>query len=81
MQLKQKVRELDTQIGDLKRDSERVNILYNEKKREIESLKNSQGQIEYGAHEELISLRKENDHLKKAIAVDFSYITRVLKLM
>ena len=74
MQLKQKLRELDTEIGDLKRDNERINILYTEKKREIESLKNSQGQIEYGAHEELLSLRKENDHLKRAVAVDFLYV-------
>jgi len=69
MQLKQKIGELETDIADLTKDNERVNILYLQKKKEVEILKASHGELESGVNAELTQLRKENEQLRKSIAV------------
>jgi len=71
MQLKQKIGELETEIADLTKDNERMNILYLQKKKEVEILKASHGELESGVGQELSQLRKENEQLRKSIAVKF----------
>lgn len=71
MQLKQKIGELETEIEDLSKDNQRINLLYLEKKKEADVLKNSHGAMEYGNHEELVHLRKENEQLRRMLNVNF----------
>lgn len=71
MQLKQKIGELETEIEDLSKDNQRINLLYLEKKKEADVLKNSHGAMEFGNHEELVHLRKENDQLRRLLSVTF----------
>jgi len=67
MQMRQKIAELETEIGDLMKDNERINVLYLQKKKEIDILKSSHGALESGTSEELTQLRKENENLKRLI--------------
>jgi len=69
MQMRQKIAELDTEIGDLMKDNERINMLYLQKKKEVDILKSSHGALESDSMQELTQLRKENESLKRTITV------------
>ena len=69
MQLSQKIEDLEAENSDLTKERDRTSKLYQARKKELEMLNSTHGAMEHGAHAELNSLKKENDTLKRTIAV------------
>ena len=71
MQYKHKVAELEAIIIDVTKDTQRLNNLFYEKNKEVESLKNQIGSGDFVNAEEFEKLQRENNELKKALGVSF----------